>query len=81
MLRRTFSTPLPTAMTDAALEDPPSPCIGVCQMHPETLLCEGCYRTAEEIEHWWDYTPQEKHAVLAVTQERLDKIIDGTYFD
>jgi len=28
-----------------------SPCIGVCQMGADGL-CEGCFRTLDEIAHW-----------------------------
>ncbi|MBL4747624.1 MAG: DUF1289 domain-containing protein [Magnetovibrio sp.] len=29
-----------------------SPCIDVCKLNPETTLCEGCWRTREEIKAW-----------------------------
>lgn len=30
----------------------PSPCISVCRMDPSTELCEGCWRTLDEIASW-----------------------------
>ena len=53
-------------MAEAAtdLRDPPSPCINVCRMSPQTGLCEGCLRTIEEIAAWSAMTPEEKRAVL-----------------
>lgn len=30
----------------------PSPCVGVCRMSPATGLCEGCWRTLDEIAAW-----------------------------
>ncbi|MDZ4099986.1 MAG: DUF1289 domain-containing protein, partial [Methylophilaceae bacterium] len=30
-----------------------SPCIGVCAMNEQTNLCEGCFRSIEEIRDWW----------------------------
>ena len=30
----------------------PSPCVGVCRMSPTTGLCEGCWRTLDEIASW-----------------------------
>jgi predicted Fe-S protein YdhL (DUF1289 family) len=42
-----------------------SPCINVCRMNPDTALCEGCYRTLDEIAAWSGLSPDEKRAVLA----------------
>ena len=61
--------------------DPPSPCIGVCVLNPHTQLCDGCYRTLNEIAAWWDYTPDQKREVLAQTEARLVRILDGVFFD
>ncbi|MCP5159361.1 MAG: DUF1289 domain-containing protein [Gammaproteobacteria bacterium] len=56
---------------------PPSPCIGVCTIHPKTQWCEGCYRTLDEIAAWWDYTPQQKRVILSKLEDRLTHIMDG----
>lgn len=61
--------------------DPPSPCVGVCVVNPQTQLCDGCFRTLDEIAAWWDYTAEQKQAVLNKLEERLARIIDGTFFD
>lgn len=61
--------------------DPASPCVGVCTVNPATQLCDGCLRTPAEIEHWWDYTPAQKQALLAEIEQRLERIMDGTFFD
>lgn len=61
--------------------DPVSPCVGVCAVNPATQLCDGCFRTLAEIEQWWDYTPAQKQTVLAEIEERLARIMDGTFFD
>ena len=42
-----------------------SPCLNVCRMNPDTALCEGCYRTLDEIAAWSGMSPEEKRAVLA----------------
>lgn len=42
-----------------------SPCINVCKMNPDTALCEGCWRTLDEIAAWSGMSPEEKRAVLA----------------
>jgi predicted Fe-S protein YdhL (DUF1289 family) len=50
-------------------------------IHPQTQLCEGCFRTLDEIAGWWDYAPEQKRAVLAELDDRLARIMDGTFFD
>jgi uncharacterized protein len=50
-------------------EEVQSPCISVCAFDG-IGLCQGCYRTAEEIEKWWDMSNEEKQAVLAKIAER-----------
>ena len=63
-------------------DDPPSPCIGICVINPNTHLCEGCARTLDEIAAWWDYTSTQKHAVIAQLQDRQAQImINGNLFD
>ena len=61
--------------------DPPSPCVGICVMNPQTQLCDGCLRTLDEIAAWWDYNPAQKQAVLSELESRLARLMDGTYFD
>ncbi len=64
-----------------ASNDPPSPCVGICVINPQTQLCDGCLRTLDEIAAWWDYDPTQKYAVLAELEGRLARIVDGTFFD
>jgi len=70
-----------TANSQSLPDDPPSPCIGVCVINPQNQLCDGCLRTLDEIAAWWDYTPEEKYTVIAKAEERLTRIMDGTFFD
>ena len=42
-----------------------SPCIDVCRMDPDTRLCEGCFRTLDEIAAWSQLSTDERRAVLA----------------
>ncbi len=70
-----------TVDSAAPTNDPPSPCIGVCVINPQTQLCDGCFRTLDEIAAWWDYTPDQKRGVLAQTEARLACIMDGVFFD
>ncbi|HWU33864.1 MAG TPA: DUF1289 domain-containing protein [Methylovorus sp.] len=56
-----------------------SPCIGVCAMNEETGLCEGCFRTIDEIREWWDMSSQQRHEVkerLAQRQIELARFDD-----
>jgi predicted Fe-S protein YdhL (DUF1289 family) len=48
----------------------PSPCINVCQMDPQSGLCQGCRRTLQEIAEWMEMTPREKLATLERVAER-----------
>ncbi len=70
-----------TVHRSSPLNDPPSPCIGVCVINPQTQLCDGCLRTLNEIAEWWEYTPDQKHEVIAQLEDRLAQIMDGTFFD
>jgi predicted Fe-S protein YdhL (DUF1289 family) len=70
-----------TADNPHSPNDPPSPCIGICVINPQTQLCDGCFRTLDEIAGWWDYNPTQKHAVLVELEDRLARIMDGTFFD
>jgi uncharacterized protein len=41
----------------------PSPCISVCRMDAASGLCEGCYRTLDEIARWSSASEDEKLAI------------------
>jgi hypothetical protein len=48
----------------------PSPCISVCRMDAVTGLCEGCFRTLEEIAAWGLASDGEKREVWKTLAER-----------
>jgi predicted Fe-S protein YdhL (DUF1289 family) len=49
----------------------PSPCISICQMHPQSGLCIGCWRTIDEITDWSVASEAKKKQVwLAISQRR-----------
>ena len=50
-----------------------SPCIGVCAMDEATGFCQGCYRTIDEIQGWWDLDNTQKKMVLDETNVRLEQ--------
>ena len=47
-----------------------SPCINVCRMNGETGLCEGCFRSLDEIAGWSRHGDDEKLRILALVAER-----------
>lgn len=48
----------------------PSPCINVCRMDAASGLCEGCFRTLDEIGAWSLFDDAEKLAVWQTIAER-----------
>ena len=50
---------------------PPSPCISVCKIAPDTGLCYGCLRTLEEIGAWSTSGDADKRAVWGKIAARL----------
>ena len=48
----------------------PSPCISVCKMDPTTQLCEGCFRTLDEIADWSRMHDEGKREVWRLIGER-----------
>lgn len=44
------------------MEEVESPCIGVC--HLDNDVCRGCGRTTDEVVEWYNYTDEQKQAVL-----------------
>jgi predicted Fe-S protein YdhL (DUF1289 family) len=47
-----------------------SPCIGVCSMDDGTGICQGCYRSIDEIQQWWDLDNVQKQAVIELASQR-----------
>ena len=52
----------------------PSPCIGVCRMHPRTGLCEGCLRTIDEIAQWSSATEETKRKLWMEIRRRQEAL-------
>ena len=50
-----------------------SPCIGVCAMNEATGFCQGCYRTIDEIQQWWDLDNAQKQAVVVKANVRPEQ--------
>ncbi len=51
------------------MDDIPSPCMKICQ-RDSLGVCFGCRRNLEEIENWFQYTNEEKAAVIELTYQR-----------
>lgn len=47
-----------------------SPCINVCRMDDSTALCQGCFRTLEEIRQWSRAGDDLKRTILAAVDKR-----------
>jgi uncharacterized protein len=54
----------------AAVNPSVSPCVSVCQMDPDSGLCEGCFRTIDEIAAWSSLSDSAKQTVWQRLVER-----------
>ena len=50
-------------------DEVPSPCISVCVLD-EQDICQGCFRSGQEITDWWVLDDEAKLKVLASCKER-----------
>jgi uncharacterized protein len=49
----------------------PSPCISICRMDASTGLCEGCFRTLDEIRVWGMLPDERRREVWALIEQRI----------
>ncbi|MBU3736971.1 MAG: DUF1289 domain-containing protein [Methylobacterium sp.] len=47
-----------------------TPCIGICSIHPQTGLCEGCLRSREEIAAWPGLQDDQRHQLMLMLAQR-----------
>ncbi len=47
-----------------------SPCIGICRINARSGLCEGCFRTVEEISSWTRMRDEERGQVIWLVEQR-----------
>ncbi|MCI2398698.1 DUF1289 domain-containing protein [Aliiroseovarius subalbicans] len=45
-------------------DEPESPCVNVCVVHPDARLCTGCLRSIDEITNWRTMTPEARRVVM-----------------
>lgn len=41
-----------------------SPCVKLCQIHPQTRLCIGCKRSIDEITQWSRYSAEQRRSIM-----------------
>jgi uncharacterized protein len=58
--------------------DVPSPCINVCTMNDSTGLCNGCWRTLDEIAWWSQLDDDDKRAVWLALRQRREAVAVGS---
>ncbi|MCF8240742.1 MAG: DUF1289 domain-containing protein [Melioribacteraceae bacterium] len=49
-----------------------SPCNDVCKIDEQTKVCNGCYRTVDEIAAWSDFSETDKRIVLDIIEKRKE---------
>lgn len=49
----------------------PSPCISVCRMSADSGLCEGCFRTRDEIAAWSSASDGDKRRIWQTIEQRM----------
>jgi predicted Fe-S protein YdhL (DUF1289 family) len=61
--------PMPT-LTEPATASVASPCTSVCRISDDTGLCEGCWRSIQEIAGWSAMDDARRLQVLAAVAAR-----------
>ena len=51
-----------------------SPCVKLCQIHPQERICIGCLRTLEEIGGWSRMTPENRRRIMAELPARAPRL-------
>ena len=54
--------------------EPDSPCIKVCVIHPEAKICIGCHRTGAEIAAWRNMAREDRLALMEELPARADQL-------
>ena len=50
-------------------DNPQSPCVSICALD-QNDVCEGCYRTGDEIVDWFTADDTRKHEILEASAKR-----------
>ena len=65
------------SVSTVEIDPVPSPCISICRMNEASALCEGCWRTLDEIAYWSVLDEDDKRAVwleLGQRRQRADAV-------
>lgn len=73
-LQRAISLVRLRAQTLDTVPDVPSPCISICRMSASSGLCEGCFRTGDEIAGWSSAGNDGKRALWSLIEQRMDAL-------
>ncbi len=71
MLKRNIELVRRRARTVATAADVPSPCHSVCSINAKTGLCDGCFRTCDEITVWGTADDVLKRQVWTLIEQRM----------
>ncbi|MCW5732288.1 MAG: DUF1289 domain-containing protein [Alphaproteobacteria bacterium] len=63
-------------MTRPAIDDIPSPCIGICRLDARGKYCVGCFREIAEIVAWPRAGAGQRRAILAAIESRREAARD-----
>ena len=55
-------------------DEPQSPCIKICAIHPKEKICVGCLRTLDEITRWGSMSAQERQALMKELSARAPRL-------
>ncbi|TYO89213.1 DUF1289 domain-containing protein [Oceanicella actignis] len=58
-------------------DEPQSPCVKVCLIHPGAGLCVGCLRSADEIAAWPRMSDDERRALMAELPARRPRLTEA----
>ncbi|MEO7952717.1 MAG: YbaK/EbsC family protein [Polaromonas sp.] len=73
-LQRAISLVSMRARTVGLEDDVPSPCISICRMNAGSGLCEGCFRTRDEIAAWSGASNDSKRRIWSAIDQRMDAL-------
>ena len=52
-----------------------SPCVNKCNLNTTNNICDGCFRTSQEISDWTKYSSKQKKSVLKILKLRKLKYL------
>ena len=73
-LQRAIASVKTRAATIDSGDDVPSPCISICRMSDRSGLCQGCFRTREEIAGWSSAGNASKLQLWKLIGQRMDEL-------